>query len=74
MLAMTREANSTNALTTPWISAIVTMSPLGMCDISCASTPSTSSRRMPRSRPDDTATRLRDLLGPVANALTSGES
>ena len=74
MLAMTREANITNALTTPWMSVMVTMSPFWMCDTSCASTPSTSSRRMPRSRPDDTATRLRDLLGPVANAFTSGES
>ena len=74
MLAMTREANSTNALTTPWMSVIVTMSPLAMCDSSWASTPSTSSRRMPRSSPLDTATRLFDLLGPVANAFTSGES
>ena len=74
MFAMMREKNITKALTTPWISVSVTMSPLAMCATSCASTPSTSSRRIERSRPVDTATRLRLLLGPVANAFTSGES
>ena len=74
MLAMTREKKIENALTTPWTSVMVTMSPLPMWLTSCARTPATSSRDIERSRPDDTATRLRFLLGPVAKALTSGES
>jgi len=45
------------------------MSPLPMWATSCASTPSISSGRMDRSRPEETATRLRLLLGPVAKAL-----
>ena len=73
-MAMMRARNITNAFITPWMSVIVTMSPLAMCATSCASTPSTSFGRIARSRPDDTATRLRLLLGPVANAFTSGES
>ena len=71
---MMRAKKMTNALTTPWMSVIVTMSPFWMCETSCASTPSTSSRRIERISPLDTATRLRFLLGPVANAFTSGES
>ena len=74
MLAMTRAKKITKAFTTPWISVIVTMSPFWMWDTSCARTPSTSSRRMPRSRPVETATSERLRLGPVAKALTSGES
>ena len=50
------------------------MSPLAMWATSCASTPSTSFCCIPRSRPLDTATRLRLLLGPVAKAFTSGDS
>jgi hypothetical protein len=53
---------------------MVTMSPFWMCETSCARTPSTSSRRIERIRPLDTATRLERLLGPVANAFTSGDS
>ena len=59
---------------TPCSSVIVTMSPLAMCATSWARTPSTSSGRIDRSSPLDTATRLRLLLGPVANALTSADS
>ena len=61
MLAMTREKKIENALTTPWTSVMVTMSPFWMCETSCARTPSISSRCIERIRPLDTATRLRAL-------------
>ena len=48
---MTRARNITNAFITPCSSVIVTMSPLAMCATSWASTPSTSSCRIERSRP-----------------------
>jgi hypothetical protein len=50
------------------------MSPFAMWVISCASTPSISCLSMLRSRPVETASRLRFFVGPVANAFTSGES
>jgi hypothetical protein len=72
--AIARAKNMTKAFMIPCSSVMVTMSPLAMCAISCARTPSTSSRCIERIKPLDTATRLRRLLGPVANALTSGDS
>ena len=42
MLAMTREKKIENALTTPWIIVMVTMSPFWMCESSWARTPSIS--------------------------------
>ena len=64
----------TNVLSTPWISAIVTMSPLATWLISWPSTASASSRLMLCRRPVETATS--DLLRfqPVAKALMSGAS
>ena len=66
-----RAKNTTNVLTTPWISVSVTMSPLATCAISCPSTASTSSWLIDCSRPVDTATSAEFLNAPVANALGS---
>ena len=66
-----RLANTTKVFITPWISAMVTMSPLATCATSWPMTASTSSRVMPRSRPVETATRAEFLNAPVAKALGS---
>ena len=71
---MTRERKITKVLTTPWISASVTMSPLATWETSCASTASASLRSMARKSPVDTATSALLRLMPVAKALTSGAS
>ena len=64
-----RDRNTTNVFTTPWISVIVTMSPLATWPISCPSTASTSSRFIDCSRPVETATSEEILKAPVANAF-----
>ena len=74
MLPMTRERKMTKVLTTPWISASVTMSPLATWLTSWPSTASASSRLIPLSRPVLTATSALFLFMPVAKALTSGAS
>ncbi len=71
---MTREKNMTKVFTTPCIKVRVTMSPLAMCDTSCANTASASSLLMALSKPLDTATKALFLVMPVAKAFTSGES
>ena len=68
----TRARKITKVLSTPWIRAMVTMSPLATWLTSCASTASASSRLIARSRPVDTATRELLRVGPVAKALISG--
>ena len=68
---MTRERNTTKVFITPWISVMVTMSPLAMCATSWPITASTSSRVMPCSRPVETATSALFLKAPVANAFGS---
>jgi hypothetical protein len=50
------------------------MSPLDICDISCANTASASSLFILLSKPVETATRELFLVMPVANAFTSAES
>ena len=66
---MIRAKNTTNVLTTPWISVSVTMSPFATCAISWPSTASTSSLFIDCSRPVETATSAEFLNAPVANAL-----
>jgi len=66
---MTRLRNTTKVFITPWISVIVTMSPLATCATSWPITASTSSRVMFCSKPVDTATRAEFLNAPVAKAL-----
>ena len=64
----------TNVLTTPCISASVTISPLATWVISCARTASISSLCILLRRPLLTATRALLRLIPVAKAFTSGAS
>src|SRR6476659_7631629 len=62
---ITRDRNTTKVFITPWISVIVTMSPLAMCATSWPITASTSSRVMPCSRPVETAISALFLKAPV---------
>ena len=62
---------TTKVFITPWISVMVTMSPLATCATSWPMTASTSSLVMFCSRPVDTATRAEFLKAPVAKALGS---
>ncbi|MNT58140.1 hypothetical protein D3C72_1955580 [compost metagenome] len=68
---MTRERKTTKVFITPWISAMVTMSPLATWATSWPITASISSRVMPCSNPVDTATSAEFLNAPVAKALGS---
>ena len=72
--ATTLARNMTNALTTPWMRAMVTMSPLAMWATSWARTPSVSSSSILAKRPVETATRELPRLRPVAKALMAGDS
>ena len=69
-----RARKITNVFSTPWMSAMVTMSPLATWLTSWPSTASASSRLIARSNPVETATSELLRLGPVANALISGAS
>jgi hypothetical protein len=69
MLPITRDRNTTKVFITPWISAIVTMSPLATWATSWPITASTSSRFIDCSRPVETATSAEFLKAPVAKAL-----
>ena len=70
-LPITRDRNTTKVFITPWISAIVTMSPLATWATSWPITASTSSRVIDCSKPVDTATSAEFLNAPVAKALGS---
>src|SRR5262245_30315619 len=74
MLPTIRDRKITKVFSTPWIRARVTMSPLDTWLISWPSTPSTSSGRMLRRRPVETATSAASFFAPVANAFGWGWS
>ena len=69
-----RAARITSVFSTPWISAMVTMSPFATWPISWPSTAATCSRSICSSRPVLTATSELFFVMPVAKAFISGAS